>query len=314
MHFGAWIRQLRAEKNLDLQTLAQKARLNASSISRIENQALNPTIDTTVQLLQALDATPFDLYLALSDKDKNSYPKMQQSPLINTAPTRDDVITFERFAEDYPKYAKVFLAKWLNKVYETHHPHRNIWENGFFQAEDMAKLFHNSPIYIAEIDYPVDLKADAILDIHRQKGAIVRQDAYIYLKYKNKFKFPKPIPSRMSMALFSKLRYPLQYSIFQRVKLADLFFLDKFHEDEGTLFVIYLQAIEFEFMVNPRRIRRTYSGEYRYLLSNWRSVEKFKAGYNLLMLHRWMKYLDFNTPNWLRNLREEMAAAGKRIE
>lgn len=315
MHFGEWIRQLRAEKNLDLQALAKKAGLNASSISRIENQALNPTIETTVQLLQALNAAPLDLYLVLNDKNRDSLARVKQRPLINNAPTREDVIAFEKFTEEYSKYALVFLAKWLNKVYEIYRPHRNIWGDGFFRAEDIEKLLHNSPIYIAEVDYPIEIKTEAIREIYRQEGVIVRQDAYIYLQHKRNLRHsPSPSP-RISVPLLNKLRYPLQYSSFQRVKLLDLLFLDKFYKEEGALFTIYLRAIEFEFMVNPRQhIWRSQPAEYRHRLANWRSVQKFKAGYNLLMLHRWMKYLEIDAPNWLQNLRNKMADANERLE
>ncbi|RME42245.1 MAG: XRE family transcriptional regulator, partial [Caldilineae bacterium] len=100
MHFGLWVRRQREKQGLDLQSLAKQARLNASSISRIENCSLNPTIETAVQLLRALGATPLDVYLALTGKEKADLAGARLQGTLRNAPTREDVIAFEQFARE----------------------------------------------------------------------------------------------------------------------------------------------------------------------------------------------------------------------
>jgi transcriptional regulator with XRE-family HTH domain len=61
--FGKQLREVRESKNLSQESLANKAEISISQVSRLERGLLNPTLSTIIQLSSALNV-PVDELLS----------------------------------------------------------------------------------------------------------------------------------------------------------------------------------------------------------------------------------------------------------
>ena len=79
LNIGQKIQKYRTQRGLSLRGLAEKTGITASMISQIENNAVNPSINTLKTLAETLD---FPLYVLFQEDSRNSL-----SAKANTAPS-----------------------------------------------------------------------------------------------------------------------------------------------------------------------------------------------------------------------------------
>ncbi len=70
--FGALVRQLRVEKGMSQERLAELCGLHRNYIGAIERAERTPSIVTAEKLAKALDTTLSNLFLVLEQKDEES--------------------------------------------------------------------------------------------------------------------------------------------------------------------------------------------------------------------------------------------------
>jgi HTH-type transcriptional regulator, competence development regulator len=81
MTFGERLRQLRRERQMNQRTLAARAGIDFTYLSKIENERMDPpAADTIVKLAQALGANPDELLLLAHKVPQDLIPVITQSP------------------------------------------------------------------------------------------------------------------------------------------------------------------------------------------------------------------------------------------
>jgi len=61
VNFGVHLRKLREKYNISMQTLSDESEISKTTIYRIENAKLNPTLSTLISLAQGLNITLVEL-------------------------------------------------------------------------------------------------------------------------------------------------------------------------------------------------------------------------------------------------------------
>jgi HTH-type transcriptional regulator, competence development regulator len=81
MTFGERLRQLRRERQMNQRTLAARAEIDFTYLSKIENGRMDPpSAETIVKLAQALSANPDELLLLANKVPEDLTPVITQSP------------------------------------------------------------------------------------------------------------------------------------------------------------------------------------------------------------------------------------------
>src|SRR5260221_14686408 len=103
MNFGEWIRMLRKQHNYDIRTLAQQSGVEASTISRVENERTQVTLLIAIRLCEGLGVTVSDMLTEVFGVA--TYKRAPQEERIGSgaAPTMDDVEQFLSYFRDHKK-------------------------------------------------------------------------------------------------------------------------------------------------------------------------------------------------------------------
>lgn len=307
MGFGQWVREARSSKGLSVNALAEQVELNASSISRIENETTSPTVETAVRIFKVLGADAADFYRAVTNiRNLDLLPNPENGTAQSSVPTMDDVIAFDTFCHQNPTMGRPLLCRWLNKVY-TVDLAGSEGDVGELKPEDIDKLLSDSRVYTLEVHYPALIESRIIRDICRQGGVILHQDVFRYTYEKLYRKESRPLPDERLFPLSVLNNLRLAESI-RKITLSDLVRLDEYCGTHGEITVLCLKAVEFEMVVIPNPAR-----PIRFITrpSNWRNLAQFKLGYVLVLISRWIEvFRSLNVglfeANWLQEIREEM--------
>ncbi len=301
--FGQWIRQYREDKGIDLRSIARSAQLNASTISRIERGIIDPTLMTAVRISQALDADPADFYSFLSGKPHDSliWPENEELEVL----TIEDVVGFEMLVTKNPMVVERALADKLNQIQRalpetTHFPDTSPYT---FNSDDVFRLLSGSPLYRINLQYPNFISAQSILDIFRRGGLIIRKDILAYISKKH-------IDKNLQIKLGSeeaKITTIQNSSLVgeskRKVKLSEIIRVDKILGDKGEILIMSWKALKFE---REARLNPPPSIDLPEPLIGWWNLQCMKYGYMLILMSRWIEYLNHPESEWLNEIRSQI--------
>ena len=304
--FGQWVLKCREDKRIGLRTIARSAKLNASTISRIERGIIDPTLMTAVRISQALDADPADFYSFLSGKPNDSpiWPEDEDLQVL----TLKDVVSFERLVAQNPKVVKRALAERLNQI------QRAIRETTHFQdtsqyafsSDDLFQLLNGSPLYKIKLQYPKLISAHSILDIYSKGGLILRLDAIALIRQQYVKQRDKGLQIKMGseeVKISRIINSSLEKKKGRKVKLSEIMRVDKVLGDNGEILIMSWKALEFE---GEAQLIHLPSADLRDHLLNWWNLQCLKYGYMLIVISRWIEALDLSDSRWLDEIRSQM--------
>jgi transcriptional regulator with XRE-family HTH domain len=258
MEFGEWVQKVRKERRLDVRTFAEKTGVDPSTISRIENLKTEATFYTAFRIIEAMGASPIDLFAILTGKlphllVKRSFKEESKHQLVTLQDVEKFVNDFvsdkdsvcRRLAEDLnylsAKYAsrdKIQNREWV------------AFKMSAFTSGDIDRiLFTSSLYYRLELKYPTHIRADDILFTYEQNGALLLNDVEVYLQRLDPH----------SNFAFVPLSRMMTSSSIERIKLSDVLQFDVKSEQDGRIIGMFWEVCKFYERFNTLKQQAEYS-------------------------------------------------------
>ncbi len=307
MEFVEWLQQVRDKKGIDLRTLARKAKLNASTISRIERSIIDPSLSTMVRITLALDVSPKDFFRSIAEKSiECQLPDGQwESPVL----TLHDMLQFE---EHMVKNPEVFEELVTDKINQIQRALPREFKPSFdfftaFGADGLFQLLMGSPFYSFNVHYPylkeLSINADAILDIFIKGGVIIRHDVGAYISLRVGEKGLQPIRGSEEAKILALRNTSLFDKGEREPSLSEITRADDHLSEQYEILLLSWAALE-----NERIAKLKYVGERGVpeFTGQWWNLQCMKNGYRLLLVSRWLEALGLSDSQWLDEIRKQM--------
>ncbi len=283
MTFGEWIRWLRKEQKLDIRTLAEQSGVEASTISRVENERTQVTLLIAIRLCEGLGVSVSDVLTEVYGV-RTLKSTQEEITRISTLPTMNDVEQFLHYFRNHKDEARNWLTELLNKISlldesaeRTLRPHMS----RFFGPEDIQKLLFDSPVYRFEIQYPSTISASDILFI-----------LTVIAEFISKLRREKQVTlakleqgAKISQNMLSRL----ESSFIEQIKLADVVMLDEQLGQGGTLLKMYWSVYSFYLKL----VRRSASS----------ADQEMKLAAIFIIICRWLQFVNSKDDSWMKNVR-----------
>jgi len=286
--FGEWIKLLRKERKLDIQSLADHSRVEASTISRAENARTQVTLLTAMRLCEGLGVTKDDLLDAVYGKHTIKGDQEEQ-PVTLAVPTMNDVEQFLSNFHRNEEEGQVWLTDLLNNVYTIS---RSILASPgvsplrLFVPEDIHKLLLDSPIYRFEVQYPPTIRSNDILSLYQRGGMLTLSDVGEFVKRLRRERQVTLEQMEQRVKLSPSILSRLESGFTEQIKLADVLVLDAQLGQEGTLFSMYWDAYG-----SYERIIRLYGSS---------SERDLKLTVLYITACRWLQSINPLDTSWMR--------------
>ncbi len=290
MDFGEWIRSLRKERKLDIQSLAERSGVKASTISRAENARTQVTLPTAIRLCEGLGVTVEDVLNVVYGN--HAIPDDQEQQSVTPAvPTIRDVEQFLSYFRRNEEKGKVWLTDLLNKIVSMSRSVPEGVEGGTFRLfvpEDIQKLLLDTPIYRFEVQYPPAMASNDILLIYQHGGVLTLTDVGEYIKKLRRERQVTLEQMVQRVKLSPSILSRLESGFTEQIKLADVLLLDKQLGQEGTLLSMYWGA---------------YSSYERVIRHSAASAEQdLKLTMLFIIVCRWLQFINPQDVSWMRNV------------
>lgn len=247
MEFGEWIRLLRKERKLDLQSLAERSSVEASTISRLENARTQITFLKAIRLCEGLGMTVKDVVQMVYGNPSGPDDQVEPSEKRLVPKLRD----VEQFLTDYhqnEEQGRLWFSILLNDIALKNRSPSEIVESYIFRlfvAEDVQKLLLNIPFYRFEIQYPPTLSSKDILSIYRLGGVLSLTDIGEYVKKLRRESQVTLEQMEEKVNLSPSIISRLESGYTERIKLSDVLLLDQQLGQEGILLSMYWDAYDW---------------------------------------------------------------------
>jgi transcriptional regulator with XRE-family HTH domain len=279
--------------------LAEQARVDNSTISRIENQRSQATLHTAATICLGLRVhltdfakewigesygTDSDAYRAYEVRTPYEYG---DETTINAG----DILRFLQLIATYPERATNLIVSWLNRAEQG----QAILESTEFYQSDVKKLQQDSRFYSFELKYPprgIGI-GDRVLGVYRLGGAISQTDIATYILYVRAEAKRNDLSDRGSRELLERL----QAGFADRVKLMDVIELDVRLGSE--VLGMYWRMLNLKW----RRPRGDLFST-RYGIHITHSMARLVKV--LVLVDYWRRYEDFHYDEWLEQLRYDL--------
>jgi len=185
MTFGALVRERRVALALSLEELSARVDVTNGTISKVENDQLQPSITSAVRLSLGLGLTLEDVVDAL-DGEHVEIPVAEDEDIVN----RNDVLTaddvhavVDRCRTDREAGRDTFLRLVTRLAQAAQHPDHTLEVAvPSIPPAMIDALLSPNPLYFVGIHYPPMLPASIILDTHRRGGAMLPADTVAYIQ------------------------------------------------------------------------------------------------------------------------------------
>ena len=301
MNFGKWIKQQREFSKLDGYRLAYKSGLTQSTISRIENEKIEPSLETAYQLASVFNFTGRQIYYILTvDENYDSGLEVRAFFQNNDSKTPDKFIQPEKKREisgvfEFPTIADLENIKGLSKqnLPLLEHTFSEVIKklnekllNGDAKVtkEILNTVYHpkiffsNLPLSTSYLDYPKQENEHVFQEIIAQNGAVTIDDFYNFFEIKckslksNELDFnDKTLIERLESMGSTK-------DVLDKIKISTVFKWDQILNCKGDLFELGWKTIEYELSKSNEN-------------ASIYEVDPEKVSYSFLLLSRWLATL-----------------------
>lgn len=243
MDFGAWVRSLRDQREMDVRAFAHLVGVDASTISRIEQARSQATLSTAVRICEGVGMTPSDLLWALQGKR----PKWTEGYYITRESEVITINDLEAWLSSLRRHWQeecTWLTSLLNQI-AAHSDDGGLTPGEMallIVPEDIEKLLQDSRLYQFKIHYPEDMKADAIWNIYTDGGALSLVDIGAYIRQARRTRRVTLSGLEESGKLSASVLSRLEAGVLERVKLIDVLTLDEQLGQEGKIVAMYWRA------------------------------------------------------------------------
>ena len=174
--FGTWLKTKRQQREWQTRDLAQHARVDIGTVSRIENAHTKATMFTVFQLLDAFNMYVEELLRELSNHEQET-EQLSKNVAVNQMGVPQ--LAIERLLMLYERDESrllTYLAGWLNWI-ANHWDGKtlNHWDSSF-QPRDVVKLLSNSLFFIFELKHAPGYARTAIIDLYNYGGHLTWKD------------------------------------------------------------------------------------------------------------------------------------------
>jgi transcriptional regulator with XRE-family HTH domain len=301
MNFGPWVRQLRRERGLDLQTLAERTGVDTSTISRIENERTQTTLYTAIRICEGLEVTPADVTRALQGKPPVSVGEPHEAyvtdrPMLTVEDVKACVETFQAD----PQKGRSLLANLVTRSFGM------LDRRGATGAEvqqlvlePLQKFQAGAHVHECELPYPPDIEAETILSIYRSGGVLLLKDVGAYIGKVRRKKRMTLAGLEESVQISDSVLSRLEAGSVERVKLTDVLTLDGQLAQDSEILGMYWSACQFRARFLRRQTRRNGPAASSV---GW-TEEEFKLASFLITISRWWEHLNWGDASWITGLR-----------
>jgi len=311
MDFGTLVKQKRSQMGFDLQILSDECGVDASTISRLENQHTQPTIGTAVRICSVLNISPSELTkeTGCSRHYPEDYLEGDEKCLTIADLEMFLVMTILHY-EEGRKVTASLLAK-LENLYSDYWERRGKNHKIRLQpiSPDVTDLFFREISLIkCTIRYPESMiTSDHILGAYYQKGVVSLQDLRVFFscmdikKILNDSLFEKETGYKTVKLIDNFVEGLQSLDSFVKIKFNNLLELDQLVHDINILGMGW-NVYKFESGIIRRRSDRAYSvfDKVRWESREWAIVEL------IVNMSRWFQVLSPTDMTWLDELRETM--------
>ena len=243
MDFGAWVRSIREQREMDVRAFAHLVGVDASTISRIEQARSQVTLSTAVRVCEGVGMTPSDLLWALQGKQ----PKWTEGCHVTRESEAITIDVLEAWLSSLRRYWQeecTWLTSLLNRI-AAHSDNGSLTPGEtslLIVPEDIEKLLQDSRLYQFKVHYPEDMKADAIWNIYTHGGALSLVDIGAYIRQARRTRRLTLSGLEESGKLSASVLSRLEAGALERVKLIDVLTLDEQLGQEGKIVAMYWRA------------------------------------------------------------------------
>lgn len=297
---------------MTLAALMQHSGVDAGTISYLENNHTEPTIQSTVLLASALNVTLPQLYSTLTERNPPSM--LQPALMLEHHPDRRDVLNahdleaFCALVVQDPSAAYSILASLIylatdlasgtttaTQIAKFPHPRE-------LASADIHWFFTPSPVYWVDLRYP-PIAAELLLDIYRQQGVFLFADAGAYIRERRQQREQSIARLSAEFEMSASTLNRFEIGSTENIKLADIVALDNKLSQHGEILGMYWAATSFYLALTG------YSDQLDLDLD----VDLRRASPNAMhlvtsfvKLCRWLEHL-LEDYAWLQELRARMA-------
>ncbi len=312
LSFGRWILAERQRRRLQAGGLASRCGVNVGTVSRVERDLVEPTLEIALRLCAGLD-------LALSDYVRAAAPEVlpRASRRLSWAGPDQavlsavDVAGFVSLSGRHWKSAQRLFEDLLDRIQAVRPGIRREVRHSLaehlldFWDDDRSGFLPGLMPYDYDLEYPPDEDGDRAIRLHRLGGLLTYHDVGLYLRHARLDRSLTLAGLEEAAGISDSVVNRLESGSLEKIKLASLVQLDEQLACRGELLALSWRAAEFHSglmlrWVEARRARR----------AGWDRLE-FRTALQLVKASRW---LDDPTPDgasWLEELRVALAGDTK---
>jgi transcriptional regulator with XRE-family HTH domain len=313
MDFGAWVRSIRDQREMDVRAFAHLVGVDASTISRIEQARSQVTLSTAVRICEGVGMTPSDLFWALQGqrpKWTDGGDVTRESEVI----TINDLATWLSSLRRHWQEECAWLTSLLNRIAARS-------DNGgvtpsetalLIVPEDIEKLLQDSRLYQFKVRYPEDMKAEALWNIYTDGGALSLVDIGAYIRQARRTRRLTLSGLEESGKLSASVLSRLEAGALERVKLIDVLTLDEQLGQEGKIVAMYWRACRLIDAVARVHQQQEQAGVAMPASAD-RMEQDLKVIELLLTICRWLSCLSPADPAWVTEFHRRIHHAAMEV-
>lgn len=309
MDFGEWVLSKRREQGLDIQSFARKTRVNAGTISRIENSRAQPTLYSAFRLTEGSGTTLSMLLKDLGEEQKQTEQRdlLDESSILTFSDVEFLVDKFHSKGNEVGLY----LVSLLNKLYSFLEHRLSTRKNlpssrkdelpsaadEFFSERDIDMFLSSSALYHFDFKYPYYIEPTIIISTFHSKGAMIHNDIVTVMRSFSTHSFDL---SKSSNKFFERIAS--EAGSFERIRLDEIMTIDQELSLNGELLSIFWEICRFDEKFNPPVVRSKYSGQDNLFSTEDDDIyfqEKFSSKSSVdcrvatlyVMIYRWYQYM-----------------------
>lgn len=290
MDFGSWVRSLRQAQKFDIRALAERAEVEVSTISRVENARSKVTLLTSIRLCRGLGAT-FDDLLGVVYGKRAVRGNRERQAQASAVLTSDEVDQFLQYIHREEKEGKAWFSGLITKVISASEgAGKRSGEDGSELSVPVDFLLIDSPFYrFEEVQYPPTLSAKDIVTLYECGGLLTPLDIGEYIRKVRRERKVTLEQLERAAKFSTSVLLRLESPVIEQIKLADVVLLDQHLDQNGVLFSMYWDTYSFyEDLV------------HRYPANAERDMRLVSI---FVLTCRWLQAMDPQDVSWLDGVR-----------
>ena len=301
MNFGKWIKQQREFSQIDGYRLAFKSGLTQSTISRIENEKIEPALETAYQLASVFNFNGRQIYRVLSTElnydsgldvrsffqnndykpsnELNQSEKTHEIDSVFEFPTINDLENIKELSKQNLVLVELKFSELVNTINE-----KLVIGDTEKTKELLNTVYHpkiffsNLPLSTSYLDYPKHENEHVFQEILAQNGAVTIDDFYnlFEIKYKSLKSGGLDFNAKTLIERLESMSSTKDF--LDKIKISTVFRWDQILNCKGDLFELGWKTIEYELSKSNEN-------------ASIYEVDPEKVSYSFLLLSRWLATL-----------------------